>query len=61
MIHPPTGRPLNRRRADLDNANANLELQEVEAEGTTELFTNKLVSGSDYDTAIATLHEPRRR
>ena len=43
--------------ADLANATANLELQKVQAQRTAELFTNKLVSGSDYDTAIATLHQ----
>jgi HlyD family secretion protein len=43
--------------ADLANARANLELQQAEAERSVELFTNKLVSSSDYDTAIATLHE----
>jgi HlyD family secretion protein len=44
-------------RADLANARANLELQQAEAERSAELFTNKLVSSSDYDTAIANLHE----
>ncbi len=44
-------------RADLANARANLELQQAEAERSDELFTNKLISRSDYDTAIATLHE----
>jgi HlyD family secretion protein len=43
--------------ADLANAKANLELQQVEAERSAELFTNKLISNSDYDTAVATLHE----
>ncbi len=43
--------------ADLANAQANLELQQVEANRSTDLFTNKLISGSDYDTAIAQLHE----
>ncbi len=43
--------------ANLANAKANLELQQVEATRESELFTNKLVSGSDYDTAVATLHE----
>src|SRR5208282_6028753 len=43
--------------ADLANAKANLELQQAEAERSANLFTNKLISGSDYDTAIATLHE----
>jgi HlyD family secretion protein len=44
-------------QANLANARANLELQQAEAERSAELFTNKLISGSDYDTAIATLHE----
>ncbi len=44
-------------KADLANAKANLELQQAEAERSAELFTNKLVSSSDYDTAIANLHE----
>jgi HlyD family secretion protein len=44
-------------QADLANARANLELQQAEAERSAELFTNKLISSSDYDTAIATLHE----
>ena len=43
--------------ANLANAKANLELQEVETKRESELFTNNLVSGSDYDTAVATLHE----
>jgi len=44
-------------KADLANAKANLELQQVEANRSSDLFTNKLISGSDYDTAIANLHE----
>jgi HlyD family secretion protein len=43
--------------ADLANARANLELQQAQFERSAELFTNKLISGSDYDTALATLHE----
>ncbi|HUA37854.1 MAG TPA: efflux RND transporter periplasmic adaptor subunit [Candidatus Sulfopaludibacter sp.] len=43
--------------ADLASAKANLELQQVETARNAELFTNKLISGSDYDTAVATLHE----
>jgi HlyD family secretion protein len=43
--------------ADLANSKANLELQQVEANRSSDLFTNKLISGSDFDTAIATLHE----
>jgi HlyD family secretion protein len=43
--------------ADLANAEANLELQQVECRRSSDLFTNKLISGSDYDTAVANLHE----
>jgi HlyD family secretion protein len=43
--------------ADLANARANLELQQAQAQRSAELFTNKLISGSDYDTAIATRDE----
>src|SRR5476651_336901 len=43
--------------ADLASAKANLELQKAEAERSADLFTNNLVSGSDYDTAVANLHE----
>ena len=44
-------------RADLANAQANLELQQAQFNRSAELFTNKLISGSDYDIAQATLHE----
>jgi len=44
-------------RADLANAKANEELQRAEAKRSSQLFTNKLISSSDYDTAIATWHE----
>jgi HlyD family secretion protein len=43
--------------ADVANANANLELQQIETKRSAELYTNNLVSASDNDTAIATLHE----
>jgi HlyD family secretion protein len=43
--------------ADLANARANLELQQVQFKRASELFTNKLVSGSDFDTALAALHQ----
>jgi len=43
--------------ADLANAKANLELQQVEYKRSSDLFTNKLISGSDFDTALANLHE----
>lgn len=57
-IDPSTYRAaVEQAQANLGNAKANLELQQAEAERSAELFTNKLISGSDYDTAIATLHE----
>jgi len=43
--------------ADLANAQANLELQKVQYQRSSELYTNKLVSGSDYDIALAALHQ----
>ena len=43
--------------AQLASGKANLELQQVETARDAQLFTNKLISGSDYDTAVATLHE----
>ncbi len=43
--------------ADLDNSKANLELEAVEARRASSLYTNQLISASDYDTAVATLHE----
>jgi HlyD family secretion protein len=48
---------LDQANANLANAKANLELQQAQADRESQLFTNKLVSGSDYDTAFATLHE----
>jgi len=44
-------------QADLANSKANLELQQVETKRAANLFTNQLISASDYDTAVATLHE----
>jgi HlyD family secretion protein len=43
--------------AQLANSKANLELQQAQIERDTQMFSNKLISGSDYDTAVATLHE----
>jgi len=48
---------LQQAQANLANARANLELQQVETKRESELFSNKLVSSSDYDTTAATLHE----
>jgi HlyD family secretion protein len=42
---------------DLANAQAVLELQQVQMRRSEELFTNSLVSQSDYDTAVSTLHQ----
>ena len=57
MIPRLTRRRSSKPSADLANAKANAELQRVEATRSSELFTNKLISGSDHDTAMATLHE----
>ncbi len=43
--------------ADLSNATANQELQQVQSRRAAELYTNHLVSASDYDIALATLHQ----
>ncbi|HEY2329272.1 MAG TPA: efflux RND transporter periplasmic adaptor subunit, partial [Verrucomicrobiae bacterium] len=43
--------------ADLANAKANFELQRVQYDRSSELFTNRLISGSDYDIARATLQQ----
>ncbi|MGB7768646.1 MAG: efflux RND transporter periplasmic adaptor subunit [Verrucomicrobiia bacterium] len=43
--------------ANLANARANLELQQVEMQRDAKLYTNNLISGSDYDTAVATRDE----
>jgi HlyD family secretion protein len=42
---------------DLANAQAALELQQVETKRTKSLFDSKLVSASDYDTGVASLHQ----
>src|SRR5882724_7551841 len=42
--------------ADLSNARANMELQQAQFARSSELYTNKLISGSDFDTAVASLH-----
>jgi HlyD family secretion protein len=42
---------------DLANSKANLELNEIQAKRSSDLFTNNLISGSDYDTAIANQHQ----
>jgi HlyD family secretion protein len=43
--------------ADLANAKALLELQQVEQKRSKQLFDNKLISASEYDTAAANLHQ----
>jgi HlyD family secretion protein len=42
---------------DLANAVANLELQQVQEKRSKALFESKLISGSEYDTAVANLHQ----
>ncbi|HUZ06621.1 MAG TPA: efflux RND transporter periplasmic adaptor subunit [Candidatus Paceibacterota bacterium] len=48
---------LNQARANLANARANLELQQVNLQRAEKLYTNNLIAGSDYDTAVATRDE----
>ncbi len=43
--------------ADLANARATLELNQVQARRADSLFAGKLISASDHDTAIAQLHQ----
>ncbi len=43
--------------ADLANSRANLELQQVQFQRASELITNQLISSSDYDIALAALHQ----
>jgi HlyD family secretion protein len=43
--------------ADLANAKATLELNQVEARRAEQLYNDKLISASDHDTAIAQLHQ----
>jgi len=42
---------------DLANSKAALELQQVETKRSKALFDSKLISDSDYDTAVANLHQ----
>jgi len=58
QLDPATYRAaVERAEGDLASARAALELAQVEANRSTALFTNKLVSQSDFDTATANLHE----
>ncbi len=42
---------------DLASSKASLELTEIEAKRATELFKNRLISESEFDTAVANLHQ----
>lgn len=44
-------------QGDLASAKANLELNQVQAKRSEELFNKKLISGSDYDQTVADLHQ----
>ncbi len=48
---------VNSAEGDLANAKASLELAQVNARRADELFNNKLISTSDHDQSIATLHQ----
>ncbi len=39
-------------QADMENSQANLELQQVETRRSEQLYTNNLLSRADYDTAV---------
>ena len=57
-IDPSTYRAnVQRAQGDLSSARASLELALVEARRAGELFTNKLISASEYDATIANLHQ----
>ena len=42
---------------DLANAKANMELARIQADRAEQLFASNLISASDHDTAIASLHQ----
>jgi HlyD family secretion protein len=48
---------LSQARANLANARASQELQQANLQRAEKLYTNNLISGSDYDTAVATRDE----
>jgi HlyD family secretion protein len=48
---------LNQAEANLAYAKANLELQQAQVTRDAQLYTNKLLAASDYDTAVATRDE----
>src|SRR5439155_10378277 len=48
---------LNQAEAELASAKASLELADVNYRRAKELFAAKLISGADYDKAVADQHE----
>jgi len=48
---------LSQVEANLANARANLELQQANMQRAEKLYTNNLIAGADYDTAVATRDE----
>jgi len=58
LIDPSTYKAdLHSSEGDLANAQASLELAEVNAGRSKELFDNRLIPQSDQDQAVATLHQ----
>ncbi|HVM51213.1 MAG TPA: efflux RND transporter periplasmic adaptor subunit [Candidatus Acidoferrum sp.] len=58
LIDPaPFKAAVHQAEGDLANARASLELQTVEAKRQKQLFDAKLISASDNDTAVASLHQ----
>jgi HlyD family secretion protein len=57
-LDPATYRAnVNSAEGDLANANAGLELAQVNARRAEELFRDKLIAPSDHDQSVATLHQ----
>ena len=57
-IDPSTfDQALRQSEAELDNAQASLELAQVNYRRAKELFKNNLISASEHDTTLATLHQ----
>lgn len=48
---------MNSAEGDLANANAGLELAQINSRRAEELFKNKLIAQSDHDQSVATLHQ----
>jgi HlyD family secretion protein len=58
LVDPaPFQASVHQAEGDLANAQASLELQQVEERRQKRLYDDKLISASDYDTSVANLHQ----